>query len=110
MNHLNARCILPLLLVPTISGCSDNSSGESAGGKWLDAPKVLADYLANTELIISGRDREGCPAVIETIRKQLAEGASTFGTSAVLEVCSNAGLQFGDKVRCEGKRLLVNCK
>lgn len=110
MKQLNLSWLVPTVVVAVASGCSGGSSGESTAGKWLEAPKALTIYLANTDLIMSGRDKEGCPVVIEEIRKDLRDGEANFGTQAVLEVCSTAGLGFGDEVACKGKRLQVKCK
>ena len=108
MKCFNISWMLPIVIVAVTSGCSDNPD-ESTTGKWLEAPKVLTIYLANTDLIISGRDKDGCPAVIEMIRKQLREGRSTYEAQAVIKVCSSAGLEFGEKVTCNGIMLQVKC-
>ena len=102
------RRILSIATIFAVAGCGDNGSSQSAGGKWLEAPAVLSLYLANTDLITSGRDKEGCPVVIEDVRKGL-DDPSNYGTQGLLKICSTAGLEFGDDVRCKDKRLQVKC-
>lgn len=109
INVIKDRSIPALLLVAVISGCGGGGSDGSAGGTWLEAPDALAMYLADPELISSGRDQEGCPVVIDRIHAALEEGASTLGTRQNQSVCSNAGMGFGNEVRCEGTRSQVQC-
>ena len=90
------------------AGCGNHGASRSADGKWLEAPAALAIYLANTDLIMSGRDKEGCPVVIEEVRKGLTDPAM-YGTRALLKQCSDAGMEFGEAVRCKDKRLQVRC-
>jgi predicted component of type VI protein secretion system len=103
------RWIVAIAAISVVVGCSDNSSSQSADDKWLEAPAVLSLYLANTDLIMSGRDKEGCPVVIEDVRKGL-DDPSNFGTQGLLQICSNSGMEFGGDVRCKDKRLQVKCR
>jgi hypothetical protein len=103
------RTCLYASVILLVVGCSENGSSESANVKWLEAPAVLSLYLANTDLIMSGRDKEGCPVVIEDIRKGL-DDPSNFGTQRLLNICSTAGMEFGGDVRCIDKRLQVKCR
>ena len=109
MKFIRMRLAYTVLLAGAMSGCGDGGSDGGTNGKWLDAPKALAMYVTNSDLISSGRNVEGCPVVIERIRSDLEKGASNFGTQQVLGVCSTAGMEFGNQVRCNGKRLQVNC-
>jgi hypothetical protein len=102
------RWILAIATIFVVAGCGDNSSSPSAEGKWLEAPAALTIYLANTDLIMSGRDKEGCPVVIEDVRKGLND-PEMYGTQALLKQCSDAGMEFGEEVRCKDKRLQVKC-
>ena len=103
------RWVLGVAAIFAVVGCSDNGSSQSAEGKWLEAPAVLSIYLANTDLITSGRDKEGCPVVIEDVQKGL-DDPSNYGTQGLLKICSTAGMEFGGEVRCEDKRLQVKCR
>ena len=103
------RWVLSIATIIFVVGCGKNGSSESADGKWIEAPYVLSLYLANTDLIMSGRDKEGCPVVIEDIRNGL-DDPSNFGTQGLLQICSTAGMQFGADVRCKDKRLQVKCR
>ena len=103
------RCILTIATIIFVVGCSENGSSESADVKWLEAPTVLSLYLGNTDLIMSGRDKEGCPVVIEDIRKGL-DVSSNFETQNLLNICINAGMEYGGDVRCKDKRLQVKCR
>jgi hypothetical protein len=103
------RWILTLVTIFLVVACGENGSPESADVKWLEAPAVLSFYLANTDLIMSGRDKEGCPVVIEDIRKGL-DDPSKFETQNLLEICRTAGMEFGADVRCKDKRLQVKCR
>jgi hypothetical protein len=108
MKIYQTRWILIIATVFVVVGCSGNSSSSSSEGKWLEAPAALAIYLANTDLITSGRDKEGCPVVIEDVRKGLSD-PEMYGTQALLKQCSDAGMEFGEEVRCKDKRLQVKC-
>jgi hypothetical protein len=103
------RWILTIATIFLVVGCSENGSSESADGKWLEAPAVLSPYLANTDLIMSGRDKEGCPVVIEDIRNGL-DDPNNIGAQGLLNICSTAGMEFGGDVRCKDKRLQVKCR
>ena len=103
------RWVLSIATIIFVVGCGKNGSSESADGKWLEAPAVLSPYLANTDLIMSGRNKEGCPVVIEDIRKGL-DDPSNLGTQGLLEICSTAGMEFGGDVRCKDRRLQVKCR
>jgi len=103
------RWILTIATIFLVGGCGENGSSESADVKWLEAPSVLSFYLANTDLIMSGRDNEGCPVVIEEIRKGL-DNPGNFETQNFLNICSTAGMEFGGDIRCNDKRLQVKCR
>ena len=103
------RWIQAIVTMFLLLGCGENGSPESADVKWLEAPAVLSLYLADTDLITSGRDKEGCPVVIEDIRKGL-DDPSNYGTQGLLQICSTAGMEFGGDVRCTDKRLQVKCR
>ena len=103
------RWILTIATIILVVGCGEHGSSESADGKWLEAPAVLSLYLADTDLMMSGRDKEGCPVVIEDIRNGLYD-PSNLGAQRFLNICSTAGLEFGGDVRCKDKRLQVKCR
>ena len=108
MVDMNSRTIrLVPMLAAFMSGCG--GSDNATDGKWLEAPDALAMYLADPELMSSGRDKEGCPVKIDKIRADLQEGVTSLGTRQIQSVCSNAGMAFGNEARCEGKRLQVQC-
>lgn len=108
MQFQTVRWFFAISYIIVAAGCSDNGSSPSAESKWLEAPMALTIYLANTELIMSGRDKEGCPVVIEDVRKGLND-PEMYGTQALLKQCSDAGMEFGEEVRCKDKRLQVKC-
>ena len=103
------RWILAIVTMLLVVGCGENGSPDSADVNWLEAPAVLSFYLANTDLIRSGRDKEGCPVVIEGIRKGL-DDPGNFETQNLHGVCSTADMEFGGDVRCKDKRLQVKCR
>lgn len=107
MNSRTIRSAHSLILAALMSGCG--GSDNATDGKWLEAPNALAMYLADPELMSSGQDKEGCPVKIDRIRADLQEGVTSLGTRQLQSVCSNAGMAFGNKARCEGKRLQVQC-
>ena len=109
MEFHTMRWIMTIATIFFVVGCGENDSSKSADGKWLEAPAVLSLYLANTDLIMSGRDKEGCPVVIEDIRKDL-DDPSNFETQKLFNICSTAGKEFGGDVRCKDKRLQVKCR
>ena len=51
---------IPAIFIVVV-GCGNNGSSQSANGKWLEAPAVLPLYLANTDPIMSSRDKEDVP-------------------------------------------------
>jgi hypothetical protein len=103
------RWNLTIATIFLVVGCGEHGSSESASGKWLEAPAVLSLYLANTDLIMSGRYKEGCPVVIEDIRNGL-DDPSNLGAQRFQNICSTASLEFGGDVRCKDKRLQVKCR
>ena len=103
------RWILTIATIFFVVGCGEHGSSESADGKWLEAPTVLSLYLANSDLRMSVRDKEGCAAVIEDIRNRLDDPGS-LGAQRFLNICSTAGLEFGGDVRCKEKQLQVKCR
>ncbi|MFN2202534.1 MAG: hypothetical protein ACK2UO_15130 [Caldilineaceae bacterium] len=108
MQTHETRWMLVISTIFVVVGCGHNDSSPSTEGKWLEAPAALTIYLANTDLITSGRDKEGCPVVIEDVRKGLND-PEMYGTQALLKQCSDAGMEFGEEVRCKDKRLQVKC-
>lgn len=110
MKRSRLRSLHVLALLAIVGGCGDGNPEDEAGEEWLEAPDALAMYLADPELMTSGRNAEGCPAVIDRIRGALEGGASTLGTRQILGVCSTAGMEFGGEVRCEESRLQVRCR
>lgn len=99
-------------------GAATNARAAAASNdKWLDAGNVELAYDAQIRMdaINAGKSQftadKSCEAMLPMAQKALGD-SSNVGTDVQLmyKTCSDVGLKFQNKVRCEADRLQVLCR
>ena len=107
-----------LLILAAVSGCGGDSASSNSG-KWLEASEAQAMYAAfakaNAMMAAEGQpDFLNQPdATCEDIlgdAKEAMKNPSSPGLGVIMRPCGNAGMAFGDDIRCKSGRLQVKCE
>ena len=97
------------LVFGALSGCSSESPSE----KWVEAPEALGVFQAAAKIeAISTKSSTpdvSCEAVIHSARDSFSRPNSS-GFQVIARACGDAGLEFGEEIRCKSGRLQVKCQ
>ena len=113
MSYARFKMYSSLVLISALgvmSGCGDD-------GKWFEgmAAQALYEAQAGIDAIDAGADPfsvdKSCEVIIKLARESLDHSAEAVtGIQAMAKPCNDAGLEFGNKLRCESGRLQVLCR
>jgi len=119
LTYIRWLFVIPALLL--INACGDGNSissnegsATSDKGKWLEAANALqvVQVGARNEALLARIDPPdtSCEALLPETEKKLQNPSSVPSLFKVItDPCTNAGLEYGERIRCESGRLQVLC-
>jgi hypothetical protein len=114
LNHKNLSTLMFTAIAIALSGCGSDESSSDSKGRWLEAADAQNNFgiAAQIEAIESKSESpdKSCEGIIGRVREAIKNPSEyTTGMLVIVSPCSDAGLEFGEEVRCESGRLQVKC-